>query len=173
MSNNKTAIITGASGGIGVGLVQGFFKQGFNVVGTSLNSSQSLTASPSIVLLDGDIGKQETAAKAVEAAIKRFGTVDVLVNNAGIFRKKPFTGLYYRGLQRLGPNQPPGIPLHHSTRSETDAETKIGECRDHFSVTCRPTDRGHKRLGLDDYEGGTKFRYPESRDRVRERRHPL
>jgi len=91
MSNNKTAIITGASGGIGVGLVQGFFKQGFNVVGTSLNSSQSLTASPSIVLLDGDIGKQETAAKAVEAAIKRFGTVDVLVNNAGIFRKKPFT----------------------------------------------------------------------------------
>ncbi len=91
MSNNKTAIITGASGGIGVGLVQGFVKQGFNVVGTSLNSSQSLTASPSIVLLDGDIGKRETAVKAVEAAVKRFGTVDVLVNNAGIFRNKPFT----------------------------------------------------------------------------------
>jgi NAD(P)-dependent dehydrogenase (short-subunit alcohol dehydrogenase family) len=91
MSEKKTAIITGASGGIGAGLVQGFLKQGFNVVGTSLHSGQSLTASPSLVLVDGDIGKQETAAKAVEAAIERFGTLDVLVNNAGIFRVKSFT----------------------------------------------------------------------------------
>jgi len=50
-----------------------------------------LTASPSLVLVDGDIGKPETAADAVEAAIKHFGTVDVLVNNAGIFRTNPFT----------------------------------------------------------------------------------
>jgi NAD(P)-dependent dehydrogenase (short-subunit alcohol dehydrogenase family) len=54
-------------------------------------TSQSLTASASLVVVDGDIGKQETAAKAVEAAITRFGTIDVLVNNAGIFRTKPFT----------------------------------------------------------------------------------
>jgi NAD(P)-dependent dehydrogenase (short-subunit alcohol dehydrogenase family) len=72
-------------------LVAGFLKQGYNVVATSLNASQSLTASPSLVLVDGDIGKQETAVKAVEAAIKSFGTIDVLVNNAGIFRTKPFT----------------------------------------------------------------------------------
>ncbi len=44
-----------------------------------------------MVLVDGDIGKQETAAKAVEAAINYFGPIDVLVNNAGIFRTKPFT----------------------------------------------------------------------------------
>jgi NAD(P)-dependent dehydrogenase (short-subunit alcohol dehydrogenase family) len=50
-----------------------------------------LTASPSLVLVDGDIGKKETAAKAIEAAIKHFGTIDVLVNNAGIFYVKPFT----------------------------------------------------------------------------------
>jgi NAD(P)-dependent dehydrogenase (short-subunit alcohol dehydrogenase family) len=43
------------------------------------------------MLVDGDIGKQETAAKTVEAAIKHFGSIDVLVNNAGIFRTKPFT----------------------------------------------------------------------------------
>jgi NADP-dependent 3-hydroxy acid dehydrogenase YdfG len=49
------------------------------------------TASPSLVLVDGDIGKQETVAKTVEAAIKHFGTIDVLVNNAGIFRTQPFT----------------------------------------------------------------------------------
>jgi NAD(P)-dependent dehydrogenase (short-subunit alcohol dehydrogenase family) len=90
MSDKKTAIVTGASGSIGTGLVEGFLKQGFNVVGTSLNSSQSLSASSSLVLVDGDIGKQETAAKVVDAAIKNFGTVDILVNNAGIFRKKPF-----------------------------------------------------------------------------------
>src|SRR5271170_7830849 len=91
MSGKKTAVVTGAGQGIGAGLVEGFLKEGYNVVGTSLHVSQSLTASSSLVLLDGDIGKQETAAKAVEAAIKQFGTIDVLVNNAGIFYAKPFT----------------------------------------------------------------------------------
>jgi NAD(P)-dependent dehydrogenase (short-subunit alcohol dehydrogenase family) len=91
MSDKKTAIVTGAQQGIGAGLVDGFLKQGYNVVGTSRNVSQSLSASPSLVLVDGDIGKQETAGKAVDAAIKHFGTIDVLVNNAGIFRTKPFT----------------------------------------------------------------------------------
>src|SRR5438309_5978817 len=91
MSDKKTAIITGASQGIGAGLVEAFMKEGYNVVATSRNVSQSLTASPSMVLIDGDIGKRETAARAVEAAIKHFGTIDVLVNNAGIFYTKPFT----------------------------------------------------------------------------------
>ena len=90
MSDKKTAIITGASGGIGAGLVAGFLKEGYNAVATSLKASQLLTASPSLVLVDGDIGKQETAAKVVEAAIEHFGTIDVLVNNAGIYRTKPF-----------------------------------------------------------------------------------
>ena len=90
MSGKKTAIVTGASGGIGAGLVEAFLKEGYNVVATSLNTSRSLTASPSLVLVDGDIGKQETAAKVAESAINNFGTIDVLVNNAGIFRIKPF-----------------------------------------------------------------------------------
>ncbi len=91
MSANKTAIVTGASQGIGAGLVEAFLKEGYKVVATSLNASKSLTASPSLILVDGDIGKQETASRAVEAAIKHFGTIDVLVNNAGIYRTKPFT----------------------------------------------------------------------------------
>ena len=91
MSEKKTAIVTGARQGIGAGLVEGFLKQGYNVVATSLHASQSLSASASLVVVDGDIGKQETAAKAVEAAITHFGTIDVLVNNAGIYRTKPFT----------------------------------------------------------------------------------
>jgi NAD(P)-dependent dehydrogenase (short-subunit alcohol dehydrogenase family) len=91
MSGKKTAIVTGASQGIGAGLVEAFLNQGYNVVATSLNVSQRLTPSPSLILVDGDIGKQETAAKAVEAAIKHFGSIDVLVNDAGIMRTKPFT----------------------------------------------------------------------------------
>jgi NAD(P)-dependent dehydrogenase (short-subunit alcohol dehydrogenase family) len=91
MSDKKTAIVTGASQGIGAGLVETFLKEGFSVVATSRDVSRSLTASPSLVLVDGDIGKQETAVNAVEAAIKHFGAIDVLVNNAGIFYSKPFT----------------------------------------------------------------------------------
>ena len=91
MSDKKTAIVTGATGGIGAGLVEAFLKEGHNVVATALEASRSLTGSSSLVVVDGDIGKQETAAEAVEAAIRHFGTIDVLVNNAGIYRTKPFT----------------------------------------------------------------------------------
>jgi NAD(P)-dependent dehydrogenase (short-subunit alcohol dehydrogenase family) len=91
MPDQKTAIITGASRGIGAGLVEAFLKQGYNVVATSRTVSQQWTASTALVLIDGDIGQPETAAKVVEAAIKNFGRIDVLVNNAGIFFTKPFT----------------------------------------------------------------------------------
>jgi|SRR5580693_933564 NAD(P)-dependent dehydrogenase (short-subunit alcohol dehydrogenase family) len=101
MSGKQTAIITGASGGIGAGLVEGFLGEGYNVVATSLGANQKLTASASLVVLDGDIGKQQTAADAVEAAIKNFRTVDVLVNNAGIFLKKPFTDFTTKDFEAL------------------------------------------------------------------------
>ncbi len=91
MSSKKTAIITGASGAIGAGLVQGFLGEGYNVVATARDANRKFTTSGGLVLLEGDIGKQQTAADAVEAAINSFGTVDVLVNNAGIFLNKPFT----------------------------------------------------------------------------------
>jgi len=91
MSGKKTAIITGASGGIGAGLVEAFLQAGYNVVATSRDANRKLTASGSLVLLEGDISKEQTAADAVEAAINNFGTIDVLVNNAGIFLNKPFT----------------------------------------------------------------------------------
>jgi NAD(P)-dependent dehydrogenase (short-subunit alcohol dehydrogenase family) len=91
MSGKKTAIVTGASGGIGAGLVEGFLREGYNVVATSREPNRKLTISGSLVLLDGDIGDQQTAGQAVEAAINQFGSLDVLVNNAGIFLSKPFT----------------------------------------------------------------------------------
>jgi len=101
MSGEKTAIITGASGGIGAGLVERFLQEGYNVVATSRDASRKLTTTGGIVLVDGDIGKQQTAANAVEAAIKNFGTVDVLVNNAGIFLTKAFTDFTAEDLEAL------------------------------------------------------------------------
>ena len=89
MSGKKTAVVTGASGGIGAGLVEGFLREGYHVVATSREANQKTTLE-GLVLLEGDISKRETASQAVEAAINNFGTIDVLVNNAGIFLNKPF-----------------------------------------------------------------------------------
>jgi NAD(P)-dependent dehydrogenase (short-subunit alcohol dehydrogenase family) len=94
MSNSpKTAIVTGASQGIGAGIVKGFVERGFNVVANSRKVTQSseVAASNHVALVDGDIGEPATAAKIVEAALSRFKSIDVLVNNAGIFFTKPFT----------------------------------------------------------------------------------
>jgi NAD(P)-dependent dehydrogenase (short-subunit alcohol dehydrogenase family) len=91
MPKNKTAIVTGAQQGIGAGLVDGFLRSGYSVVATSLRASESLRSAPDLVVVDGDIRDHETAAKSVEAAVTHFGTVDVLVNNAGIYITKPFT----------------------------------------------------------------------------------
>ncbi len=72
-------------------MVEGFLREGYNVVATSREVTRKLTTSGGLVVFDGDIGKQQTAAYAVEAAINTFGAIDVLVNNAGIFLTKPFT----------------------------------------------------------------------------------
>jgi NAD(P)-dependent dehydrogenase (short-subunit alcohol dehydrogenase family) len=92
-NTQKTAIVTGASQGIGAGVVRAFLERGFNVVATSRKVTQSteVTASDRVALVDGDIGQPATAAKVVEAALSRFHSIDVLVNNAGIFFTKPFT----------------------------------------------------------------------------------
>ena len=88
----KTAIVTGASQGIGAGIVKAFAQRGFNVVANSrrISESSEVAASAVIALVDGDIGEPATAARTVETALARFKSVDVLVNNAGIFFTKPF-----------------------------------------------------------------------------------
>ena len=89
----QTAIVTGASAGIGLGITQALLERGYRVVAVSRTISQSkdLKASADLVLVDGDIGKKETAVKVANAAISHFGRIDLLVNNAGIFMPKPFT----------------------------------------------------------------------------------
>ena len=89
----KTAIVTGASQGIGAGIVKAFAERGFNVVANSRNVTLSteVAASDHVALVDGHIGEPATAARIVETALSRFRSIDVLVNNAGIFFTKPFT----------------------------------------------------------------------------------
>jgi NAD(P)-dependent dehydrogenase (short-subunit alcohol dehydrogenase family) len=91
--SQKTAIVTGASRGIGAGLVEAFLKRGYNVVANSrhITRANSFAASANLALVDGDIGDRNTAAKIVDTAVSKFGRIDVLINNAGVFIPKPFT----------------------------------------------------------------------------------
>jgi NAD(P)-dependent dehydrogenase (short-subunit alcohol dehydrogenase family) len=90
----KTVIVTGASQGIGAGAVKAFIDKGYNVVATSrsVTRSDELRSSPRLALVDGDIG---------ETAISKFGSIDALVNNAGIFFPKTFTDYTGEDLKKL------------------------------------------------------------------------
>src|SRR6202007_685523 len=92
-SQQRTAIVTGASQGIGAGIVKAFVERGFNVVATSRKVTQAteVAASDHVAPVAGDIGQPAPAARVVETALARFQSIDVLVNNAGIFFTKPFT----------------------------------------------------------------------------------
>jgi NAD(P)-dependent dehydrogenase (short-subunit alcohol dehydrogenase family) len=89
----KIAIVTGASRGIGAGLVEAFLKRGYSVVANSRNitTTNPFATSANLALVDGDIGDRSTAAKIVDTAVSKFGRIDVLVNNAGVFIPKAFT----------------------------------------------------------------------------------
>jgi NAD(P)-dependent dehydrogenase (short-subunit alcohol dehydrogenase family) len=92
-NGTRTAIVTGASKGIGAGLVNAFLERGYAVVANSRSITKSGSFAPSdkLKLVDGTIAEPATAAKIAETAMTNFGSIDALVNNAGIFFAKPFT----------------------------------------------------------------------------------
>src|SRR5262245_53876833 len=88
-STRKVAVITGASQGIGAGLVQGFLDRGYSVVANSRSIKPD--ASSDILAVAGDIADPAVADRVIGSAVEKFGRVDTLVNNAGVFVAKPFT----------------------------------------------------------------------------------
>ena len=88
-ASQKVAIVTGASGGIGAGMVDAFRAAGYAVVGTARSMPSS--DDPDFLTVDGDLAHAQTAQRVVEQTLDRFGRIDTLVNMAGIFISKPFT----------------------------------------------------------------------------------
>jgi NAD(P)-dependent dehydrogenase (short-subunit alcohol dehydrogenase family) len=88
-NHRRVAIITGGSQGIGAGLVAGYRSRGWAVVANALTIRPS--QDPDVLTVEGDIAKPATADRIIERALQRFGRIDTLVNNAGVFVSKPFT----------------------------------------------------------------------------------
>lgn len=92
MANKKTAVVTGASQGIGAAVMRAFLDRGYNVVATARSMTKAgFASSPSLALVDGDIGQAATAGTVAQTALSKFGSIDHVVNCAGIFFAKPFT----------------------------------------------------------------------------------
>jgi NAD(P)-dependent dehydrogenase (short-subunit alcohol dehydrogenase family) len=88
-NDRRVVIITGGSQGIGAGLVTGYLGRGWAVVANARTIKPS--TDPDVLTVEGDIAKPATADRIVEGALDRFGRIDTLVNNAGVFVSKPFT----------------------------------------------------------------------------------
>ena len=113
-----TAIVTGASRGIGAGLVEAFLKRGYSVVANSrhITKANPFAASANLALVDGDIGDRNTAAKIVETAVSKFGRIDVLINNAGVFILKPFTEYTTEDFDTLVSTTLAGLSLRYKSQ---------------------------------------------------------
>ena len=113
----RTVIVTGASQGIGAGVANLFLERGYNVVANSrrISKKNELQRSDRLVPVDGDIALPATADKLVAVALERFGAIDALVNNAGIFFAKPFADYTAADLRALSATNLDGF-LHISQR---------------------------------------------------------
>jgi NAD(P)-dependent dehydrogenase (short-subunit alcohol dehydrogenase family) len=92
MRNKETVVVTGASQGIGAAIVRLFLSRGYRVVATSRSARKAgFAPSADLAVVDGDIGRTETAENVTQTAVAKFGSIDHVVNNAGVFSDKPFT----------------------------------------------------------------------------------
>ena len=87
--DHKVAIVTGGSQGIGAGVVAGYRKRGWAVVATSRTIEPD--GDPGVLTVDGDISEAATTDRIISRALERFGRIDSLINNAGVYISKPFT----------------------------------------------------------------------------------
>ena len=98
----RTAVVTGASRGIGAGVTSAFLDLGYYVVANALHFADSaLAPNGKLALVEGNIGQASTAMRVAETAMSRFGSIDIVVANAGIFFTKPFTDYTPDDFRRL------------------------------------------------------------------------
>jgi NAD(P)-dependent dehydrogenase (short-subunit alcohol dehydrogenase family) len=101
-AKRKTMIVTGAGKGIGAGVTNAFLARGYNVVGNSLSiTASTFAATDRLAVVRGDIGDPSTARQIASTAIESFGSIDGVVNNAGIFFTKPFTEYTAQDFEKL------------------------------------------------------------------------
>lgn len=101
-TKRKTMIVTGAAKGIGAGVTNAFIERGYNVVANSLNITASTFAGMErLAVVQGDIGDPSTARQIASTALETFGSIDGVVNNAGIFFTKPFTEYTVRDFEKM------------------------------------------------------------------------
>ena len=101
-TKRKTMIVTGAAKGIGAGVTNAFIERGYNVVANSLNiTASTFAATDRLAVVRGDIGDPSTAREIASTAMKTFGSIDGVVNNAGIFFTKPFTEYTAEDFEKL------------------------------------------------------------------------
>lgn len=103
MTTTHTAIVTGASSGIGLGLTKSLLNRGYRVVANArrISTAGTLEASSRLALVDGDVADPATGAALTRTAVERFGSVDLLVNNAGVFIARPFAESPVEDFQQL------------------------------------------------------------------------
>ena len=142
-TQQPVAIVTGASSGIGLGLTQALLERGYRVVANSrsISRSKDLQSSEDLVLVDGDVGKKEIAVKVMEAALKHFGRIDLLVNNAGIFIPKPFTDYTEDDYNLSNEHQCGQFLLHDAASDSADEEAKFGTRGKHLCGPGGPAER--------------------------------
>ncbi len=170
MADKKTVIVTGASQGIGAAVTHAFLDRGYNVVATSQRfSGTGFATSPSLALVEGDISAEATAEKITQTAMATFGSIDHVVNNAGIFSVKPFTDYTIDEFRRFVSVNLEGFIF--VTQRAVQADAGAGQWRqrdDDYGGAGRQSHCGHSGVDSDDHQGRTERDYPESRERIRE-----
>ncbi|MGB6527475.1 MAG: SDR family oxidoreductase [Candidatus Nitrosopolaris sp.] len=136
ITKKQVAIVTGASSGMGLGITQALLQHSNRVVANSRSISKSKDLKPSsdLILVDGDIGKKNTAIKVADAAIKHFDRMDLLVNNAGIYIPKPFTDYTPADFDLMIGTNVAGYFFYHARSGHTNAQTEVRPYRGHLDA---------------------------------------
>ena len=168
-TSQKVVVVTGASQGIGAELVKAFRKLDYRVVATARSIKPS--DDPNILTVAGDIGDPATAHRVIPKASQRFGRIDTLVNNAGIFIAKPFTQYTAEDYAAIIERQPRRLLPRHAARHRRDGKAFERPRGQHHDEPRRSRDqRRAVGAGVAD-QGRSERRHEVARDRIREERH--